>query len=105
MHRAAILCLASSLVCAADLKSKINDIVSSTPALANAYAGLQVVSLNDGHVLYEQNAAHPSVPASNMTLFTTALARMRLGPQIRLTPQISAGKTIRSNVMPASSLG
>ncbi len=96
MHRAAILCLASSLVCAADLKSKIDDIVSSTPALANAYAGLQVVSLNDGQVLYERNAAHLFVPASNMKLFTTALALMRLGPQYRFTTQISAAKPIDS---------
>src|SRR5215831_16294727 len=96
MHRLVLLLWVLSPAPAADLKSKIDEIVSSTPALANAYAGLHVVSLNDGQVLYERNAGHLFVPASNMKLFTTALALMRLGPQYRLTTQISAARLIDS---------
>ena len=96
MHRLLVLLSALSISSAADLKSKIDDIVSNWPALANAYVGLHVVSLNDGHVLYDRNADHLFVPASNMKLFTTALALARLGPQYRLTTQISAAQPIDS---------
>jgi len=54
MHRVLLCCLTLALASAADLKSKIDDLVATWPALANAYVGMQVVSLTDGHVLYER---------------------------------------------------
>jgi D-alanyl-D-alanine carboxypeptidase/D-alanyl-D-alanine-endopeptidase (penicillin-binding protein 4) len=52
--------------------------------------GAQVVELSDGRVLYARNSERLFVPASNMKLFTTALALSRLGADYRLTTQIGA---------------
>jgi serine-type D-Ala-D-Ala carboxypeptidase/endopeptidase (penicillin-binding protein 4) len=94
MHRVLLCWLTLAIASAADLKSKIDDLIATSPALATAYVGLQVVSLTDGHVVYERNQDRLLAPASNMKLFTTALALTRLGPQYRLTTQICASRPI-----------
>ena len=45
--------------------------------------GLFIVDAESGEALYEQNADKYFVPASNMKLFTTALALAKLGPDYR----------------------
>ncbi|HXJ07372.1 MAG TPA: D-alanyl-D-alanine carboxypeptidase/D-alanyl-D-alanine-endopeptidase [Candidatus Acidoferrum sp.] len=45
--------------------------------------GLLIVDARTGETLYEKNADNYFVPASNMKLFTTALALARLGPDYR----------------------
>jgi serine-type D-Ala-D-Ala carboxypeptidase/endopeptidase (penicillin-binding protein 4) len=45
--------------------------------------GLLIADAETGAILYEQNAAKYFVPASNMKLFTTALALEKLGPEFR----------------------
>ena len=45
--------------------------------------GILVEDASSGEVLYEQNADRYFVPASNMKLFTSALALARLGPDYR----------------------
>src|SRR6266852_2085715 len=45
--------------------------------------GLLIVDAESGETLYEQNADRYFVPASNMKLFTTALALAKLGPEYR----------------------
>src|SRR6266446_5962451 len=45
--------------------------------------GLLVVDAESGETLYEQNADKFFVPASNMKLFSTALALAKLGPEFR----------------------
>lgn len=45
--------------------------------------GLLIADAETGQQLYEQNAAKYFVPASNMKLFTTALALDKLGPDFR----------------------
>jgi D-alanyl-D-alanine carboxypeptidase/D-alanyl-D-alanine-endopeptidase (penicillin-binding protein 4) len=45
--------------------------------------GLLIVDAQTGETLYEKNADHYFVPASNMKLFTTALALAKLGPDYR----------------------
>ena len=45
--------------------------------------GLLIADAKTGEVLFEQNADRYFVPASNMKLFTTALALAKLGPDFR----------------------
>jgi D-alanyl-D-alanine carboxypeptidase/D-alanyl-D-alanine-endopeptidase (penicillin-binding protein 4) len=88
MGRLLFLVMALSIASAADLKTRIDELVSKTSALANAFAGLQVVSLTNGRVLYERNQDRLFTPASSMKLFTTALALVKLGPQYRFKTQV-----------------
>src|SRR5580658_9704512 len=74
---------------AADLASRLDQIINA-PLLSHAYVGMEVVELSDGRVLYAHNSERLFVPASNMKLFTTALALTRLGADYRLTTQIGA---------------
>jgi serine-type D-Ala-D-Ala carboxypeptidase/endopeptidase (penicillin-binding protein 4) len=74
---------------AADLSSRLDQIINA-PALSHAFMGVDVVRLSDGLQLYAHNSERLFVPASNMKLFTTALALTRLGADYRLTTQIGA---------------
>lgn len=104
MRRLLFLSLAVSIASAADLTSKIGELVSKAPALANAFAGLQVVSLTSGKVLYEHNQDRLFVPASNMKLFSTAMALVKLGPQYVFKTQIGADVPIDADGVLASDL-
>lgn len=75
---------------AADVSSRLDHIIDSANALSHAFVGAQVVRLGDGRVLYARNSERLFVPASNMKLFTTALALAKLGADYRLTTQIGA---------------
>ena len=75
---------------AADLGSRLDQIIDTTGALSHAFVGMRVVRLSDGHVLYARNSERLFVPASNMKLFTTALALSKLGAEYRLSTQIGA---------------
>src|SRR5689334_13348177 len=52
----------------------------SQPDLARGFWGIEVVSLQNGKVLYSQNADKLFTPASNTKLFTTAAALALIGP-------------------------
>jgi D-alanyl-D-alanine carboxypeptidase/D-alanyl-D-alanine-endopeptidase (penicillin-binding protein 4) len=84
------LALTAQLATAADLSSTLDKIIDASPALSHAFVGMRVVRLSDGKVLYARNAERLFVPASNMKLFTTALALSKLGADYRLTTQIGA---------------
>jgi D-alanyl-D-alanine carboxypeptidase/D-alanyl-D-alanine-endopeptidase (penicillin-binding protein 4) len=58
--------------------------------------GLLIVDSESGEILYEQNADRYFVPASNMKLFTTALALAKLGPQYRFHTTLETQGTISS---------
>src|SRR5580704_3339621 len=104
MSRFVFVALALSIAWGADLKSKIDELVVKSSAVTNAFAGLQVVSLPTGRVLYERNQDRLFTPASNMKLFTTALALVRLGPQYRFKTQIGADTPIDADGTLASDL-
>jgi D-alanyl-D-alanine carboxypeptidase/D-alanyl-D-alanine-endopeptidase (penicillin-binding protein 4) len=70
------------------LKSRIDAVVADSPVVANAFAGIRVVRLKDGHVLYAHDDDHLFAPASNTKLFTTALALTTLGPEYRFTTTV-----------------
>jgi serine-type D-Ala-D-Ala carboxypeptidase/endopeptidase (penicillin-binding protein 4) len=78
----------------AGLKSKIDQIIAESPALSHAFAGIEVLNLKDGKILYQLNADHLFVPASNMKLFTSALALERLGPDYLFHTRIAADRPL-----------
>jgi serine-type D-Ala-D-Ala carboxypeptidase/endopeptidase (penicillin-binding protein 4) len=61
---------------------RVDTLLGSAPASKGEW-GLSVADAETGETLYEQNAAKYFVPASNMKLFTTALALDKLGPEFR----------------------
>ena len=72
---------------AADLPRAIDALMGASP-VARASVGIHVVDLKTGNTLYAQNAERLYLPASNMKLFTAALALERLGPEYRLTTRL-----------------
>src|SRR5579883_64258 len=77
---------------AADRLEARLDALRNSPALNRASVGIQVVRLSDAKVLYRYNAEHWFVPASNMKLFTSALALMRLGPDFRFATEVRSAQ-------------
>lgn len=93
MRVVVLLALAASVgvsIEAADLASRLDRIIDSSPAFSHAFVGMRVVRLSDGRLLYTRNAERLFVPASNMKLFTSALALTRLGTDYRLSTQIAS---------------
>ncbi len=58
-----------------------------------------IVDAETGETLYEQNADRYFVPASNMKLFTTALALAKLGPEYRFHTTLETSGSISNGVL------
>lgn len=72
-----------------ELQAKISEILAK-PELAPATIGIKVVSLDNGRILFEQNAQKLLRPASNMKLYTVAAALDRLSPDYRFVTSVYA---------------
>jgi D-alanyl-D-alanine carboxypeptidase/D-alanyl-D-alanine-endopeptidase (penicillin-binding protein 4) len=90
MRALLVIALIAPLATAADLASTLDHIVDTAAPLSRTFVGMRVVRLSDGRVLYTHNSERLFVPASNMKLFTTALALSKLGADYRLSTQIGA---------------
>jgi D-alanyl-D-alanine carboxypeptidase/D-alanyl-D-alanine-endopeptidase (penicillin-binding protein 4) len=78
---------AAQCVAAADLPHAIDALMEASPSV-RASVGIHVVDLKTGNTLYSRNADRLFLPASNMKLFTAALALERLGPDYRMTTRL-----------------
>ena len=62
----------------------------AAPPLAGAKVSVEVVSLEDGSLIFSRNADEQLNPASNTKLVTAAAALLRLGPEYRFTTDVLA---------------
>ncbi|APF18905.1 D-alanyl-D-alaninecarboxypeptidase/D-alanyl-D-al anine-endopeptidase [Caldithrix abyssi DSM 13497] len=80
------------------LNEQINFLISD-PSLHNAHIGIYIEALKDGRVLYARNPFKLMIPASNMKLFTTAAALIKLGPAFKFTTQITYTGSIKDSIL------
>src|ERR1044072_624930 len=73
----------------AELQTRIKEVLAK-PELSSAMVGIKVVSLDNGRVLFEENATKLLRPASNMKLYTVAAALDRLSPDYRFSTSVYA---------------
>jgi D-alanyl-D-alanine carboxypeptidase/D-alanyl-D-alanine-endopeptidase (penicillin-binding protein 4) len=71
---------------AADLAQRLDALVDDNRAMG--FAGIHVVNLANGKTLYRHNEDRLFLPASNLKLFTTALALDRLGADYRFVTRL-----------------
>ncbi|MDZ7413932.1 MAG: D-alanyl-D-alanine carboxypeptidase/D-alanyl-D-alanine-endopeptidase [candidate division KSB1 bacterium] len=78
------------------------DYLFNDRAFANAYWGVAIQSLRNGEFLYLRNEDKEFMPASNMKLFTTAAALVRLSPEFRFRTRLLASGPVRNGVLEGS---
>ncbi|MEX1827569.1 D-alanyl-D-alanine carboxypeptidase/D-alanyl-D-alanine-endopeptidase [Luteibacter sp. CQ10] len=91
--------MAFALPAHADTLAQRIDAHLAQPRFASASWGIAVVSLDDGHVVYEHDAGRLLLPASTAKLYTAAFALDRLGAGYRThTDVIAAGEVKRGRL-------
>ncbi|MGH9592796.1 MAG: D-alanyl-D-alanine carboxypeptidase, partial [Bryobacteraceae bacterium] len=88
MNALLLITLLASGCAAADLPAAIDALADKNPAGARATIGIHVLDLKSGKTLYARNDNRLFLPASNLKLFTAALALERLGPDYRFTTRL-----------------
>jgi D-alanyl-D-alanine carboxypeptidase/D-alanyl-D-alanine-endopeptidase (penicillin-binding protein 4) len=86
---------ASSKKARARFAARVEALLGTAPTNKGEW-GLLIVDAESGETLYEQSADKYFVPASNMKLFTTALALAKLGPEYRFHTTLETRGTISS---------
>jgi len=75
------------------------DTILDTPALSRALVAVRVDSLRSGATLYRRNSDKLVVPASNMKLFTLAVAAERLGWDYRFETRLEAAGAVAGGTL------
>lgn len=78
------------------LAAKIDALTQQGEA-SRAFWGIELVSLEDGHTIYEQNADKLFLPASNLKLFSTVTAMALLGPEFRTHTTVETEGSVSPN--------
>lgn len=74
---------------ATDLEHRIDALAEASGPAGHGFIGISVVELSSGKTIYRRNDDRLFLPASNMKLFTSALALQRLGPERRFMTQVT----------------
>src|SRR5213075_2541878 len=72
-----------------ELQTRISEVLRK-PELSPAIVAIKIASLDNGRVLFEDNAHKLVRPASNMKLYTVATALDRLTPDYRFVTSVFA---------------
>ncbi|NOY59356.1 MAG: D-alanyl-D-alanine carboxypeptidase/D-alanyl-D-alanine-endopeptidase [Calditrichaeota bacterium] len=73
------------------------DLIFSDPSIATAQCGVAIKSLATGEIVYFRNARKALVPGSNLKLFTTAAALLKLGPQYQFHTNLYMNGNLEQN--------
>lgn len=79
------------------LARQIERAIAESPVAESAAWGIQATELKSGKTLFELNAGHFFVPASNTKLFSTSLALTRLGPDFTFETRVTAAAAPDAN--------
>ena len=81
---------------AARFGERVDTLLAAAPASKGEW-GLLISDAKTGQVLFEKNPDNYFVPASNMKLFTTALALAKLGPDYRFHTTLETRGTVSAD--------